>query len=321
MKHQRFQSVLVVACSLLALGLAACGGRSAEQPRVVHLSITSPQENTHLSGGGDLRIALLLLDQDDRPVVGASVRVELRDPGGDPYTSMLCEDRGGGSYVAETLSLPLRDSGGPWQIKAHAATPDGLSAEVQGTFDANPSISEIYQDRYGFWIEYPRIFGLGTGFSNLHSAGGLHFEDWLNTDGSGLVILDNYRYGTVGVTFATLEVHWLDQRYPANPEEAVIVAEESAELGLHHQEPEAPLTALSAQDSEFQGRPAWIIRGEGSEFYVSGAAGAYPVEWLIFECPGSDWLWSLVIAADEVEYLDHLRTVRNSFVCPNMNLD
>jgi hypothetical protein len=308
-------------CVLLAVIMAACSGAAAEPSRVARLSITSPQQNTHISGGGDLRIALSLVDQDDRPLEGASVRVELHDPGGNLHGSMLCADRGGGSYVAETITLPLRGSQGTWRIKAHAATPDGLSTGAEGSFNANPSISEIYQDRYDFWVEYPRIFGLGTGFSNLHSAGGLHFEDWLIADGNGLVILDNYRYGTVGVTFATLEVHWLDQRYPVNEQNAISVAQESAEAGLHHQEPEAPLTAMSAQASGFQGRPAWLVSGEGSEFYVSEAASAYPIEWLIFECPGSDWLWSLVIAADEVEYMDHLRTVRSSFACPGMNLD
>jgi hypothetical protein len=321
MKHQSFQRVSLVAYALLALVLAACSGAVSEQPRVVRLSIISPQEKTHLSGGADLRIALSLVDQDDRPMEGATVRVELRDPGGDLHGSLPCEDRGRGSYVAEIITLPLRGSRGTWRITAYTATPDGLSTEVEGTFDANPSISEIYQDRYGFWIEYPRIFALGTGFHNLHETGGLHFEDWLNADGGGLVILDNYRYGTVGVTFATLEVHWLDQCYPVDEENAISVAEGSAQVGLHHQEPGAPLTAMSAQASGFQGRPAWLITGEGSEYYVSGAGAAYPIEWLIFECPGSDWLWSLVIAADEGDYLDHLRAVRSTFECPGTNLD
>lgn len=321
MKHQSFQRVSLVAYALLALVLAACSGAVSEQPRVVRLSIISPQDNTHLSGGGDLRIALSLVDQDDRPVDGAEVRIELRDPGGELHGSLPCEDRGSGSYVAETVTLPLRGSRGAWRIKAHATTPDGLSTEVEVTFDANPSVCETYQDQYGFWVEYPRIFALGTGFSNLHSAGGLHFEDWLNADGSGLVILDNYRYGTVGVTFATLEVHWLDQTYPVDEEHAISVAAESSEAGLHHQEPEAPLMAMSAQASEFQGRPAWLITGEGTEYYVSGAGAAYPIEWLIFGCPGSDWLWSLVIAADESEYQDHLRAVRSTFECPGTNLD
>jgi hypothetical protein len=306
---------------LLAAIMAACSGAAAEQPRVGRLSIISPQGNTHLSGGSDLRIALSLVDQDDRPVVGAAVQVELWRPDGDLYANLPCDDRGSGSYAAEMIQLPLRGSSGTWRITAQAAAPHGLSSEVEGRFDVGPSISEIYQERYGFWVEYPRIFGLGTGFHNLHETGGLHFEDWLKADGSGFVLLDNYRYGAVGVTFATLEVHWLSQDFPMDVSSALAVAKGPAAAGLHHQEPDAPLTEMSAQTAEFQGRPAWLVAGQGSEFYVSASAGAYPIEWLIFECPGSDWLWSLVIAADEGDYIDHLRTVRNTFECPATNLD
>jgi hypothetical protein len=38
---------------------------------------------------------------------------------------------------------------------------------------------------------------------------------------------------------------------------------------------------------------------------------------MVFSCPGSDWLWTVVIATnDEEYYMDGLRTLRETFECP-----
>jgi hypothetical protein len=301
---------------LLAFLLAGCSSGIVQLPEEGRLSIISPLESADISGGGELRIALTLVDQDDLLLEGAVVQAELWHPEGRLFAELPCEDRGSGSYVAETVSLPLRGSSGIWRIAASATWPNGRPAEIASTIHVGLSISETYLERHGFWVEYPRIFGLGTGFHNLHETGGLHFEDWVHPDGSGYVILDNYRYGTIGITFATLEVHWQGQDFPADAAAAVAFAESLAESGFHHQELDVPLKDLSAEETTFHGRTAWQIMGTGSEFYVSLAGGDYPVEWTIFECPDSDWLWALVIFTDDAGHMDHLRAVRSTFECP-----
>jgi len=280
------------------------------------LRIISPLESTEVSGGGDLRIALNLVDHDDLPVEGATVQAELRTPGGELYASLHCIDSRKGSYLSDYVSLPLRGAGGPWHIFAKATWKDDQQAEVEGTFQANPSISEMYQDRHGFWIEPPSIYGLGTGFFNLSEAGGLHFEDWLNKDGSGYVILDNYRYVALGVTFTALEIHWRKVELPPDAASAADYAQSLARTGLHHQDPGAPLTELAAKQVTFQGRSAWLVHGRGSQYYVSKAAAEYPIEWLMFHCPGSDWLWTLVLSTDHEPYMNRLRTLQKTFECP-----
>jgi hypothetical protein len=285
------------------------------------LSIDSPLEDARVPGGGDIRIALYLVDHGGLPVEGAAVRAEVWTPGGELFANLPCEDRGKGRYLSDYASLPLRGAGGTWHVIGKAAWEGGRQAEVEGTFEANPSISEVYHDLYGFWIEHPKIFALGTGFYNLSESGGLHFEDWLNEDGSGYVILDNYRYDAIGVTFATLEIHWRHAEYPADGATAIAFAQSLAGQGLHHQDPDTPITKLTAGTTGFQGRSAWHVLGVGSEYYVSKAAAEYPVEWLIFQCPGSDWLWSLVLSADKEDYVDHLQAVQETFECPPVNAD
>jgi hypothetical protein len=285
------------------------------------LMIISPLETTQLSGGENLRIAFNLVGQDDLPVEGVSVQGELWTPSGEIFASVPCIDIGKGRYVSEYVGLPLRGAGGTWHIIGKATLKDDQIAEVESTFQAKPSISEAYQKRYGFWIEHPKIFGLGTGFYNLSDAGGLHFEDWVNEDGSGYVILDNYRYTTIGVTFAALEIHWRHVEFPVDEATAIDYAQSLVNTGLHHQDPDTPITNLTAKMVSFQSRSAWQVLGRGNEYYVSKAASDYPVEWLILQCPGSDWLWSLVISTDDEVYVNHLRAVRETFECPPINPD
>lgn len=280
------------------------------------LSIISPLEDPELRGGTGLSFEFYLVDHDGLPVEGAEVQVALKHPSSKNNTDLLCVEKGEGRYLCEEVNLPLRGGSGTWQVIGEATWEDGQQAKAERNFRVNPSVSEMYQNRYGFWIEHPRIFGVGTGFYNLRESGGLHFEDWLEKDGSGYVILDNYRYDALGVTFATLEVHWQYLDFPDEGEAVMAYAEKLASSGLHHQDPETPITKVTAKKVTFQDRPAWQVLGRGSEFYVAKAAADYPIEWLIFRCPGEDKLWSLVIASDNAGYMNQLRSVQETFECP-----
>jgi hypothetical protein len=291
----------------------------SSSPQSGSLTLISPQENIEILGGGDLRIVLHLTDHDLAPIEGAFVQAELWSPSGELFTNTPCLDHGGGRYLSEYIRLPLRGTGGTWHVVGNATWGVNEKSHVKGKFQADPSINEIYQNRHGFWIEHRNIFGLGTGFYNLSESGGLHFEDWLEEDGSGYVILDNYRYNAVGVTFATIEVHWRDLDFPTNGETAFGYAQSLSEAGLHHQDPETPLSVLTAVTATFQGRQAWHIIGQGTEYYVSKAAAKYPIEWLHFQCPGTNWLWTIVLSTDHEAYLNHLRTVASTFECPTVN--
>lgn len=285
------------------------------------LDIVAPSENTQISGGGDLRVTLLLTNHQGQPVEGAAVDVELRLPNGDLFVADDCRTIDQGLYGCPPVTLPLRGAGGTWRVLASASWEGSQTAVVETTFQANPSISEWYLDRLGFWIEQPRIFGLGKGFYNLSETGGLHFEDWLNEDGSGFVILDNYLYISIGITFAAIEIHWQDAGYPDGEAAAIAFVENLSQQGLHHNDPDVPVTILTPEPVEFQGRSAWLVHGWGSEYYVAKPAAAYPVEWLIFTCPDSEWLWSLVLHTDDETHLSHLRSIRESFQCPASVID
>lgn len=261
-------------------------------------------------------IELELVDADGTPVEGAAVVAELQEPDGEIHVRLRAEDVGKGRYRSDVVELPLRGATGTWRVSGSAHWRDGPGIKVESEFQVVTSISERYLNRYGFWIEYPRKYGLGTGFYDLQNSGGLHFEDWVFEDGSGYVILDNYRYEMAGVTFAAIEVHWLYEDFPVGEGSTISMAEDVAGRGLHHQADDAGLDIQSVERTTFHGLPAWRVIGEGVEEHVAWAAAGYPVEWLIFQCSGSDFVWIMLLSSDNVGHLHQLRALQDTFECP-----
>jgi len=283
--------------------------------QVGSLSVISPQETTELYGGQALRASVYLVDHDGQPVEGALVQAELSSPSGDVFATLPYADQGQGRYLADSVQLPLRGSGGAWRIVTSAAWGEGNQAQAERTFTGITSPAELYQNLYGFWVDPPRLLNYNFTMYNLHGAGGFHFEDWHYEDGGGYVILDNYRYNTSGgVTFTTLDVHWRRGDFPTDETAAITHVQSLA--ASHHQEPDTPITDLAAESITFQDRPTWRVTGQWQESYVAVSAPGCPAEWLIFRCPGSDWLWALGISADQATHIDYLRTVRRTFECP-----
>lgn len=316
-------SVLMVRCTIpgtessIESTLITPTSLPAVTESVRFLQIVSPSEDANFSGGADLHVNFLTTDDQGQYADGVVVTVELLSPDGAVYFSESCSHKGQGLHGCPPMTLPIRGAEGIWRLRAEASWNSGQTALTETTFHVNPSVSELYLDRYGFWIEYPQVFGLGTGFYNLSETGGLHFEDWVNEDDSGFVILNNYLYHSIGITFATIEVHWQDADYPEDENAAITFVEELSSQGLHHQDPDIPVVVLSAEVVEFQALRAWEVQGEGSEYYVAKPAAAYPIEWMIFNCPDSEWLWTVVLFTDDEAYLDHLRTIRDTFQCPS----
>jgi hypothetical protein len=278
------------------------------------LSVISPLETTELYGGQALRAAVFLVDHDDQPVEGAKVQMELWSPGGEVFAALSYVDKGQGRYVADPVQLPMRGAGGTWRVVASAAWGAGGQAQAERTFTGIPSPTEMYQSQYGFWIDPPRILNYNLAMHNLHEIGGFHFEDWYYEDGGGYVVLDNYRYNATGVTFAEVDVHWRHGDFPTD--EAAAIAHLQSLAGPNHQDHDTPITDLTAEATTFQDRSAWHVTGQWKEAYTAKSASSRSAEWLIFGCPGSDWVWTLVISADNAAHINYLRTIRWTFECP-----
>jgi len=129
-----------------------------ETPRESELIVVFPQSTTELVGGQSFRMTVFLKDYDGQPVAGAQVTAELWTPGGELFTTLPCSDKGGGRYLAEPISLPLREAQGSWQVIALATWGEGMSAQGEGQFNSLISYSERLEDLFGFWIDLTDLF-------------------------------------------------------------------------------------------------------------------------------------------------------------------
>jgi len=301
-RHRRKMKMcwlLLLWCGLILL--PACQPGSGDGT----LTVVFPLETTELAGGSSVRVTVTLADNDGQPVDGATVHAELRAPDGRAFTTIPCADQGQGRYLADYVTLPLRGAGGQWRVIARATWGDGKQAYAERTFKGLPSLSEKYRDLYGFWIDIP----------DLECRNKVHeFRDHVYENGSGFVILEYHCIGGSNI-LAEVDVHWQHSDFPADEATAIEFTQRLSPPMYH--DPDMPNTNLSAEQTTFQGRSAWRVTGQWKlTWRSSGALGDGPIEWLVFQCPGSDWLWTIVVSTNEPGYLDYLHRIRETFECP-----
>ena len=296
---------LVLFGCFLILSFSAC----QQSPGDGRLTITYPLETTELAGERSLRVSLSLAGNDGQAVEGATVQAELHAPNGDVFATLPCADKGQGRYLADYVQLPARGAEGTWRVVARATWGDDQQAQAERTFKGLPSLSEELQREYGFWLQTPSV--PGCGYNSLQ-----HRAERLS-DGSGYVLTYNACHGRINV-----DVHWQPAAFPADETAAIAHAQELTAVAQHEEhyllnlEPD-----LAAQRTTFHGQSAstghcvWLVTGRSKTSHSKIRGG--PVEWLIFDCPHSDWLWTIVIStSNESAYMDHLRTIRDTFECP-----
>lgn len=299
-----------IVCGLLLLLPACLPGPSDGQ-----LTVVFPQETTERAGGGPLRVTLTLVDNGGQPVAGATVLAELRAPDGSVFATLPCADIGQGRYLADYVRLPLKGSKGTWRVTARAAWGDGKQAQGERTFQGLPSPSEEIQSQAGCWIEMPRSYDCGDR--------SLVYKIWRYPDGTGYLMINNHCHGSI-----CLNIYWQRADFPTDESAAANQArglaatlEPNLELALDHGAALEPNPVV--ERIMFKGQTAWCVsghwRGAIDLTQPTGYARGGSIEWVILRCPGSNYLWTVVIATTNASenYMTDLRAVRESFECPS----
>jgi hypothetical protein len=273
------------------------------------LTIIFPQPTTELVGGQSLRATVLLRDFADQPVAGAQVTAELWTPGGELFVTLPCSDKGDGRYLADPISLPLRESQGLWQVVAQANWGDGMTAQAEGGFNALNSYSEQLQQLFGFWIELTDLFPY-----NISNAEDPRLKTYSYDDGGYVILANNLTPGAVNNSFVILDVHWRQQDLPQDEAAAIDYALDLA--GPHRITLDTPTSAVTAERDNFQGWPAWHVTSWWpTQNALGNPSRRAPLDWMIFRCPGSDWLWTVLITTNSGQHMADLQSIRETFAC------
>jgi len=297
-------------CVLLAAVCVSVLLSSCQRAPASRLMVLFPNEAAELVGGQLVRVTLRLENADGHPVEGATAVAELWSPDSKLFASLPCHDNGLGRYVSEYLRLPLRGSEGNWQVLAQAEWGKRSLGHAQATFSAAGSYSERLEDNYGFWIEPGDLFELDVPQAPDPAA---RFHPY--ADGGGYVMLANTELDGINERFVMLDVHWRQAAFPSADQEAVLLVQGLA--GPHGKTQGVPDTGFEALLGVSQGRSVWRVTAP----WVRDPASANPpyeavVEWMVLECPGSQWLWTVVIATNDPRSLPGLRAAQETFCCP-----
>lgn len=298
--------------AIFASSAAQCddGWPLADAERDGSLVVVFPTETTELVGGQSLRVTVSLADRAGQPVVGATVQAELCAPDGSTFAALSCADESQGRYLADLVRLPFRGTQGTWRVTARATWGDGRQAHAEREFRGRASYSERLEALYGFWLELPDLFPY-----NVPQADDPAIKYWPYDDGNGgMVILANsFPQGGLATRFVILDVHWRQDPWPAD--EAAAAAYVAGLYGPHHQKLNYTPTILTVESTTFRGWPAWFLTGRWGRGEAYGLRPEDLIEWTVFRCPGSDWLWTILVDTSDSDYLDDLRAVRDTFEC------
>jgi hypothetical protein len=282
---------------------------TAQTEQAGNLTIHFPQAATELVGGQSLRVTALLKDSENQPVSEALVTAELWTPAGELFATLPCLDQGDGRYLADSISLPLRDSRGIWQVVTEATWGAGMTAKAGEQFTGLTSYSERLQQLFGFWIELTDLFPY-----NVSNADDPRLKTYDYADGGYVILANNLAPGTINNAFVILDVHWRKQEFPQDEAAAIDYALSLA--GPHRITLDIPASAVAAEQDELQGWPAWRVTGWWpTENALGNPQNRAPLDWLVFRCPGSDWLWTILVTTNSPQHVDDLLSIRETFAC------
>jgi hypothetical protein len=318
---------MVIPVILLITGiipLPGCETRIQESPTTVttppptsysgdgsSLNILYPLPYNELIGGQELRVTLAVYNPDGTPIKGIKSQVELWSPANELFVELECIDQGKGRCLADPIVLPIRNAAGTWSILASAELEDGTSLKSSGPFQVIRSFSEGLEEHYGFWLDTnSSLFAYaGPPFADPK----LKFHPYAE---GGYVILSNSRISGGVEEFVMLDVHWNLAEFPEDSEGAIFHIQELA--GPHGMT--VDYLDLKAEEKKFQGTPAWRIKGYWEEPIIARVnrlgETTYPVEWLLFTCPDSEYTWTILITARNPNDMPGLREIAGTFVCP-----
>ena len=299
----------ILSICILLMSCSCFTPSQIEPARENNLTIAFPQSTTELVGGQSFRITIILNNNEGKPIESALVSTRLLKPDGEEFGVFSCLDKKDGRYISEAITLPLKDSQGVWKLYVSAIVDNEVIAQANGEFTSQDSYSEKLQQLFGFWIELTDLFPY-----NVSNAEDPLLKTYSYDDGGYVILANNLTTGSINNSFVILDVHWREAEFPVDEKSAANYVLNLA--GPHRISLDISSKDLSVTKEIFQGWNSWHVTGTWDRNNAVGNPGAdASLDWRIFTCPGSEWLWTILITTNEIKYMDDLVLIRETFEC------
>ena len=165
---------------------------------------------------------------------------------------------------------------------------------------------------WGFWIEFTDLFAYHVPQAPEPEG---RFHPYEDGNGGTVLFANTFPHGQVYQDFVMLDIHWRRAEWPADDTGAIGLVQELK--GPHLQDLLLGPGSLSVVEVQRHGRPGWHVHADWESTPENGnPAPGGTVEWDLIDCPGSQWIWTVVVATNQQRFLSELRAIRETFRCP-----
>jgi hypothetical protein len=258
----------------------------------IRVSLLYPTAEHQIEMGQSIRLVAQVQNLSGERVNNAMVFAVMIDPNGAIMGQVNLTVGEDGVYRSETWTLPHRTTAGEWTVHLGATANRG-GATDDGHFTSLPSTSEVLLERYGFWLDAPRLKNIVP--TLMAERGDIHngMIRWGGAIPAQHVLPANW-----------VDVHWRSGRYPLETAEDVraFMLGEIGEINFSTIREIGPF-----ERTTFQGWDAWKVGGRGQ-------VKQDQVEWMVFYVPEVDK--TFLIGTDVVQPptgIDAHQVLRASF--------
>lgn len=269
MKSGTISAILLWA--MLAQAACAPQGQASVQKRNLDVKLLYPTKDATIEMGRQVKAIIAVTDEAGQPVPNARLELTILDATGKAMTVLSAEFGSGGVYRSQAWTVPHRSPAGAWTLSVKASS-DTATGSTSTPFGVKASVSEVLLEKYGFWVDAPRLTGTEP----------LLFKEQGNAD-NGAIIWGAQKPQQHIFAENWLEVQWRKGDFAlATPEQA-----RGFMLGKIGNTGMTPVRELGPFEKvKFKQWEAWQDQARGQ-------LAQYDEQWMVFYAPEVDKTYAI----------------------------
>ncbi len=262
MKTKTLLAHVMLLCALAATG---CGPARLAVGTTQRLDVRLlyPSDKTTIEMGQVLKSIVDVRDEQGMSVKDARVELTVTDPAGNDMGIVPAAFGDGDVYRSEGWTIPHKSQEGTWELAVQASRA-GAEGTVTVPFNVRRSTSEVLLQKYGFWLDAPRLKGIEPGL----------FKEQGNA-ANGVILWGGLLPSQHIFTENWVEVQWRTGEFKLATEDQVrtFMLDVLGNIGF---------TAIRAlgpfEQVRFKQWDAWQVKARGT-------LAQYDEQWMIFYAP------------------------------------